>query len=405
MRAGRILRRLLPPGREEAALVSIKLGNVYGGLFLYIGVLLPFWAVWMQSKGLSPSEIGIIMTVPFITKPFIPLLVTQFADRIGSARPLFLINLGLSVIFFVPYLFVDSFWEIFWVTVLFNLFVPSLMPLLESMSVYHTRKLGIHYGRVRSAGSLTFIFSSLLMGAVLTRSTTDWVMVLALVFLALSFSAALFLPEDQRRKMPEENGERSVGEEQETPLKFLLTNRNFLIFLAVSGLIQMSHGVYYGMGSLYWKTHGIPENIIGLLWSVGVVAEIIVFMFCSKIIAALRPMHVFMVIGLSGVIRWIILGGTLSVPVLLLAQLIHGLTYGAAHLAAIYYIAARVPQNCASTAQGLYSAIPLGLASGATMMSAGYLYEGFGGKAYWGMALMCLLAVLVARKLRRVTEE
>ena len=377
---------------------SIRLGGTFGALFLYVGVFLPFWAVWLQYTGLTPVEIGLVMTVPYVLKPVIPLISTQLADHIGRVKPIFLANLALTFLLFIPYLFVDSFWGILLVTLFLNLFFQPLMPLLDAMSVKQARYCGMHYGRVRSVGSVTFIITAFLIGLLIKNTDAGWVVPVALACLAVILLVSLGLPPDP----VEESEEEDMAAQGRKPLRRLLGDRRFIGFLIVVALIQMSHGVYYTLGSVHWKNNGLDEDIIGMLWGIGVVAEILIFIFASEKIAKIGPMKALMFIALMGVVRWTTLGMTFSLPVLFLVQTIHGLTYGAAHLAAIYYIANRVPSFASSTAQGLYSAVPMGIGMGMTTFLAGILYDGWQGKSYWVMAALCLLAFFIANRSRSV---
>ena len=384
---------------DQRRSASLRLGGVFGALFLYVGVFLPFWAVWLQYKGLNPVEIGLVMTVPYVLKPVIPLISTQLADHIGRVKPIFLGNLLMTVLLFIPYLFVDGFWGILLVTLFLNLFFQPLMPLLDAMSVKQSRHCGMHYGRVRSVGSITFIITAFLIGLLIKNTDAGWVVPVALTCLTVLLLVSLGLPTDPAEQASEEEETAAAGRK---PLRRLLGDPRFIGFLVVVALIQMSHGVYYTLGSVHWKNNGLDEDIIGILWGVGVVAEILIFVFASERIAKIGPMRTLMMIAALGVVRWLTLGMTVSLPVLFLVQTIHGLTYGAAHLAAIFYIANRVPSSAASTAQGLYSAFPMGLGMGLTTFMAGMMYDGWQGKSYWAMAALCLLAFFIANRLRSV---
>ena len=40
---------------------AVRLSALYGGIFLAIGIMMPFWPVWLEAKGLRPTEIGIVI--------------------------------------------------------------------------------------------------------------------------------------------------------------------------------------------------------------------------------------------------------------------------------------------------------------------------------------------------------
>ena len=67
----------------------------------------------------------------------------------------------------------------------------------------------------------------------------------------------------------------SVEDLQDAPK---LLNRHFVLFVAGAGLINGSHGFMYGFASIYWKSIGLGDTLIGFLWAFAVVAEVGVFM-------------------------------------------------------------------------------------------------------------------------------
>ncbi len=159
-------------------------------------------------------------------------------------------------------------------------------------------------------------------------------------------------------------------------------------FITAAALIQASHAVYYGFGTLNWKAQGYSENVIGWLWAEGVAAEIVLFAFGARLIRRFGPVRLIALGGLAGALRWSVTGVSDDLLVLIAMQALHGFTFGATHLGAIYFIARRMPQALSASAQGLYSSVVMGLALGAASLAAGKLYALYGSGAYQAMALL-----------------
>src|SRR5690606_16104494 len=119
-------------------------------------------------------------------------------------------------------------------------------------------------------------------------------------------------------------------------------------------LIQASHGVLYGFGTLHWQSAGHAKDTIGWLWAEGVVAEILLFSFGAAVLRRLGSPSLLMLGGVAAAGRWILLGFSTDLPVLVVAQLLHGLTFGATHLAAIDFLGRAAPPGLSATAQSLY---------------------------------------------------
>ena len=73
------------------------------------------------------------------------------------------------------------------------------------------------------------------------------------------------------------------------------------------------------------------------------------------------------------------------------------------HLAAMRVIAASVPPHLAATAQALYALGP-GLATALLVWVSGRLYGEFGPRGFLAMAALCVVALVLALRLRRAAS-
>jgi MFS transporter, PPP family, 3-phenylpropionic acid transporter len=175
----------------------------------------------------------------------------------------------------------------------------------------------------------------------------------------------------------------------------------FLLFLLAASLIQSSHALYYSFGTLNWRAQGISGGAIGLLWSVGVIAEVALFAVSGRVIAYCGTARLLMLAGLAATVRWGIMAIEPPLFATALLQTLHAMSFGAAHLAAIHFMTHAVPDDRAATAQGVYAAIVGGLVMGAVTVASGPLYRNFAGEAYAGMALLALIGAAGAYLLMR----
>lgn len=381
--------------------VAYRVAGVYGGLFLYVGMALPFWALWLADIGMTPGEIGFLIGFPALVKLLTSPFIGQLCDKSGIVRRPMMILLILSGLFFSGFFFLHSFSALIVVTLLFSTAYYAVGPLMESYTIRVCDRYNLQYGRIRSVGSAVFVFTSVLFGKYLDHYGYGYFLYFCVASLAFTFVAIFMLP-GEKKKPPPPTME-TVGRDL-TPLKFLLTNRRFIMFLVVISLIQMSHGFIYVMGSVHWAAQGIDNATIGALWSIGVIAEIAVFVFAGGIIRRFRPMYVLSFIALFGAVRWWVLAMTSYLPLLIIVQTFHGLTYAATHLVSMYFLSSRVPDKYFMTAQSLYSSVPMGFSLGMVMLLSGPLYNMFGGQGYFFMAALCGSVVFMAGFVRRVDK-
>ena len=105
-------------------MIATSLAAYYGVIFFVIGIMLPFWPLWMQARGLTPEDIGIVIGVGMLMKVVANPIIAGYADRTGTRRePLILLSLIAAVTFSCFWL-TDNFWPILIVTMVFFLLVP-----------------------------------------------------------------------------------------------------------------------------------------------------------------------------------------------------------------------------------------------------------------------------------------
>lgn len=375
--------------------MAVRLSLFYAAFFGLIGVYMPFWPVWLASRGLTPTEIGLLLALGAGVRVIAAPLIAGAADRTGRRR-LPIIGLAAAALiaaaFFAP---AHGFWPILGVTVVFTVAWSPVMPLGETLVNLAVRRHGLQYGPVRLWGSLAFIVAAMAGGRVLVGRPEDLVLWLVIGLVAATAATCALLPEAPAAA---DGGRRP-------PLRTVLANPGFLLFLAAAGLIQSAHGVYYGFGTLHWKTVGHSEAVIGALWAEGVIAEVVLFAFSGRIAKRFSPSSLILVGALAAVVRWTVTGLTDALPVLVVMQLLHALTFGATHLGAINFIMQRVPPALSATAMSLYGSVLAGLAMGASILVSGPLYAAFGGHAYLAMSGIGAVGAGLALLLTRRTAE
>jgi len=374
--------------------VPVRLALFYAAIFAAIGVLLPFWPLWLAARGLGAAEIGVLVSIHMWVKIAANPLVAGIVDRLGARRRTMIVLAFGTWCGFALYGLAHDFWALFAVAVLVGfLFVP-LMPLGENLTVMESNERGFDYGRVRLWGSLSFIAASMLGGRLLAGRPVDLILWLVVAGLGLLFVVCLMLPE---RRTPR-TGEARV------PLRRVLRSPVFLCFLASASLIQASHAVLYGFGTLHWRAQGISSTTIGWLWAIGVIAEIALFALSGPVVRRLGAARLLGLAAAAGVVRWTATGLTAALPVLMAVQVLHGLTFGAAHLAAMWFLGRAVPVQVSASAQGLYSATAMGAAIGGALMLSGVLYQAVGGAAFHAMTALSAAGGIAALMLARLWD-
>jgi PPP family 3-phenylpropionic acid transporter len=355
--------------------LTMRYAGFYGGFFLTAGILLPFWPLWLENRGLGAVQIGLLLALgPWVRVLSNP-IVAQIADRSGRAKTVLVIFAGLSVLAFAAFLPAQGFWWIAGISLLATICFPAMLPIGESQVMAAVLRHKLDYGRIRLWGSITFILGTLGAGWLLTGRDPDLILLLVLAALVATFVAALSFP-----RQPNEANKSEQGS-----IVTLLRQPQFVLFVITASLLQASHAVLNGFSALHWRAAGISETVIGGLWAEGVIAEVALFSISGFFVARLGPIGLLAAAGIAGMVRWTVLAQTTDLAALLVVQLLHGITFGAVHLAAMHYVARNAPTGLSATAQGIYASAS-GLAMGLAMIGAGSLFAAFEGKAFFAMA-------------------
>ncbi len=375
---------------SSQAWLGPRLSLYYAAYFGVVGVQMPFWPVWLSSRGLDAGAIGDLVTVSVIARVIATPSIAYLADVRGERKRLIVVLGVLALGSFILFQWTHSFWPILAISLIFFPAWAGPMPLTENVTMTIVRGHGLDYGRIRLWGSLSFIVMAYLTGRVLVDRSETVIYGLVVATLAVLVGASLSLPSVSSHRT----------ERARAPLRTLLSNRSFVTFLIATAFVQASHGVYYVVGTLHWRSVGFSDDTIGALWGEGVLAEVLLFLFSARIANRLSPTHLIVLGGLGGSLRWIATGWTDHLAVIVVAQIFHALTYGAVHLGAMHLIARTIPASISATAQSLYSALAMGLGIGVATFASGRLYATMGSNAYFVMAVLAGLGAFIALFIR-----
>lgn len=365
-------------------------------IYFVYGAYVPFWSLWLESKGISAEQIGLLIGLGLGIRFAGNLLIMGRANRASLLIPTCRYLAVLSLLCYLGFYWVDSFWALLALMLVANFIYPTLLPLSEALAARMMLQVKLDYGKVRLWGSAAFIVGSTLVGALVQHYGASWVLH-AMILGLLLLTGLSWLPMSPAPQDAPSSGNK-IG------FRSLLTDRSFLIFLLVVSLLQGSHAAYYGFSALYWKAHGYAENVIGYLWALGVMAEIGMFAFSRRLLKGFSYQQLFFIGGLGCVLRWTLLANTTELAWLLVAQLLHAVTFCVSHLGAIRYMTQQLPAEQVIPAQTLYAAFPTGVVMALLTAVAGFGYQQVQGEVFWLMAML-VVPVFFIRVPKRVMVQ
>ncbi len=347
-----------------------------------LGTYLPFFSVWLKNIGIDAQWIGIITAMPSLSRFTVLPFVTAFAEQRNILRSFmivmaFLTALGFAVVGLlyhpVPILIAFALLACVW---------TPLSPLTDGYALKGVAYYGLNYGPMRLWGSAAFIVGALGCGLLLDVLNSDhliWIIVAAAVLSAL-VSLGL-VPLDAPPATAEQP--RASG---------LLRQPLFWAIIGAHTLIQGSHGAYYAFASITWQSAGFGGFSIALLWSVGVIAEIVIFAISPRF--TLSPTVLVVIGAVSAVLRWILTAMEPRIEILTAVQLMHGLSFGITQVGIVALLVRCVPHHLLASAQGYLVAFG-GIVSAVTVIVSGLIYARWGSGVYFVMAAMAAAGGMV----------
>ncbi|EMH4104867.1 3-phenylpropionate MFS transporter [Serratia marcescens] len=360
----------------------------YFTYFFSYGIFLPFWGVWLKGEGIAPETIGMLLGAGLVARFLGSLLIApRVKDPSHLVSALRLLAL-LTLAFAVGFCFGNGWGWLMLVIAGFNLFFSPLVPLTDALAATWQKQIRMDYGRVRLWGSLAFVIGSALTGQLVAVWGHNAILY-SLIFSVLAMLLGMLL---KPSVMPQ--GEARTHSGTERSLWALLKKGPVWRFLLCVTLLQGAHAGYYSFGSIYWQEAGYSASTIGYLWSLGVVAEVIIFASSNVLFRRWNARNLLLLSACCGVLRWSLMAYSTELGWLLLIQILHCGTFTVCHLAAMRFIAARQGQEVIQL-QAVYSALAMGGGIAVMTVIAGFLFEHWQGGVFWVMAAVAVPALFI----------
>ncbi|BEN46092.1 3-phenylpropionate MFS transporter [Serratia sp. SRS-8-S-2018] len=360
----------------------------YFTYFFSYGIFLPFWGVWLKGEGIAPETIGMLLGAGLVARFLGSLLIApRVKDPSHLVAALRLLAL-LTLAFAVGFCFGNGWGWLMLVIAGFNLFFSPLVPLTDALAATWQKQIRMDYGRVRLWGSLAFVIGSALTGQLVAVWGHNAILY-SLIFSVLAMLLGMLL---KPSVMPQ--GEARTHGGAERSLWALLKEGPVWRFLLCVTLLQGAHAGYYSFGSIYWQEAGYSASTIGYLWSLGVVAEVIIFASSNVLFRRWNARNLLLLSACCGVLRWSLMAYSTELGWLLLIQILHCGTFTVCHLAAMRFIAARQGQEVIRL-QAVYSALAMGGGIAVMTVIAGFLFEHWQGGVFWVMAAVAVPALFI----------
>ena len=378
-----------------------RYGALSMGYFAAIGLFNPYAPLWFQSLGYSTLLIGTIASLQSWTRVVAPYAWSWLGDHGGQRVRLIRWSAAGALLSALALLGVQSAVPVAAVVTLMFLANSAIVPLSEALlaQLLSTAR-GVdpaRYGRVRMWGSIGFIASVTLFGALLERLGIAIFPAFVAAMNGLLLVAALRLPA----------GREEVRHAAPAPAVWPTLRRPAVAwFFASVFFTVLAHTSLYAFFSLYCVEQGYGKAAVGALWAVSVAMEVAAFATQGRWYPWLTPLGWLRVVAWVSVLRFVATaGGGASAWVLVLAQAAHAVTFAAHHATCIGLVQRHFPDRLRSRGQALYTTLGYGLSGVLGGVGGGWLISQVGFAAVFWAAAGCALAATVCVQRARHAEQ
>jgi PPP family 3-phenylpropionic acid transporter len=361
-----------------------KLSGFYFTFYVAVGAFVPYWPLYLHSLGYSPAQIGMALATTALVRVVVPVGWGWLMDRSGRRMPWIAGGMALSALFFGAVPFTSSFGALLALHAIYAIFWNVALPAFDVVTLNHLARTGADYARIRLWGSVGFIVAVAALGPILDRTgvgPVPWVVVAAMLAMVW---ISLRVPDVQDLRPHDA----SLG-------GFLSRARQpaVIALLATAFLSQLSFAPYYGFFSLHLEQHAYSRGAIGALWALGVVAEVIVFLYTGRIIRRWGARPVLIVTLASTGFRWLLLAQFVDVvPLLVFSQVLHFLSFAVYHAVTVHYVHELFPGRLQGRGQALLAAVSFGLGGALGSLLTGAAWEAWGARTVYLAATCAALA-------------
>ncbi|WP_043887851.1 MFS transporter [Methylophaga thiooxydans] len=365
-----------------------RLSGFYFFYFACLGVLVPYWSLYLKWEGFSASDIGELTAILLASRIIAPNVWGWIADHHGQRMRIVRFASFAATLVFTAIFFNQSYLWVAATLLLFSFFWNASLPQFEVTTLQHLGEHSHHYSKVRVWGSIGFIVIVMALGWLLEFFDPSIVPIALFLSTAGIWLVSLSVPESASRHM-------SLTQ---VSLKTLLKRPAVIAFLLMCFLMQASHGPYYTFYTIYLEENGYGRGLIGQLWALGVFAEVIIFLFMHRWLPKFGLRYVLLVSLLLSAGRWLLIAlFPQNLPVLTFAQLLHAASYGTYHAAAIAWVHRHFTGKTQGRGQALYSSVSFGAGGALGSLISGYLWLTPGPMwTYFLAAMACVIAFAIS---------
>jgi len=368
--------------------LAARLAAFYFAFFAYSAAYVAYFPLYLASRGLGAEQMALVLALPSAARIFAPAAWGWVADHTGAQRGIVVLSCASMAACFSALPFAEGFAAIALLIGVTGILSAGALPLVEAITLGASGGPA-RYGPIRLWGSVGFIAVVLAGGAAIDALPVSILPGAMAACAAASLAVASYLPRGARHETP--------------PALRLSIPAGAWAVLAGGFCMTIAHGALYAFFTLHLQRIGYSGTAIGILWTLGVVAEIFVFAFLPALFRRYALSAILLASFACAAVRFLAIAW---VPHFLLflvaAQILHAATFGSFHAASVAAMHKLFPAAAKARAQAIFSSVSYGAGGAAGSLISGWAWEAAGAPLVFSLAALAgLVGAYFAYALRR----
>jgi len=318
-----------------------------------------FRNAYFEELGLTGGQMGLLGAVLVVGGMIAQPLWGGLADRFAASKPVLLLAAGVASVVVLAFPLAgrvpDPFLLLVLATALLSVVRSPITPIANAMIL----SKGLEYGQIRAFGSIAFGLGSLVIGWLLSRFATEIVFYIYAVGMVVLVGIVRGLPDTEADLTPDLRRE-AVG---------LVTDRRFLLLLAVAMLLGGVSSAGSAYFSVYVRAIGAGDGLTGTAWMIKTVGEAVIFLSMARIGLTNRTQ---LTLGATLYVgTYLVYAAVATEAAILAVQVVLGVGLALYYLAIVNFAHRFAPEGLTSTGQAVLSALGLGTGRALGQLGAG----------------------------------
>lgn len=367
--------------------IYIPLSIFYFFYCAVLGAILPYFGVYLKHNGFSTTLIATTSAILLASNIIAPNFWGWLTDKYGHRITIIRMGNLLACFSFLLMFWVTDYWAVIFTVGLFSFCWQGLIAQFEVVTLEQIEDTDISYGKIRLWGSIGFVSAVSILGVLFDYTSINYFLHATLLLFILLWLSTYLVKESIQPQ---------ISVKKVAILETIKKPKILLLLLAVT-LVSVSHGIYYTFFSVYLEELGHSKSFIGTLWTIAVIAEVLMFLVINRLFKRFSVQSVFLTSLFMAFVRWCCIAFfSDSILVLMFSQALHAFSFSAIHSVMMERIRADFRPEHQGRAQAIYNSFCISAGAAIGAGASGLLWNWSNAGTFMVSAAVALIALFVA---------